>query len=40
MIMSSKEKDTYHLISMSEQVIMISLRTGNNRLNAHMHTKL
>ena len=39
-MMPSQEKDAYQLFSMSEQVIMIRLRTGHSRLNAHMHNKL
>ena len=39
-MMPSQEKDAYHLLSISEQVIMISLRTEHNRLNAHMHKQL
>ena len=35
-----QEKDAYHLLSRPEQVIMVRLRSGHNRLNAHMHTQL
>ena len=35
-----QEKSAYHLLSMSEQVIMIRQRTGHNRMNAHMHEQL
>ena len=33
-------KDDYHLLDRWEQVIIMRLRTGHNRLNAHMCTKL
>ncbi|XP_045161045.2 uncharacterized protein LOC123525949 [Mercenaria mercenaria] len=33
-------KDDYHLLERWEQVIIFRLRTGHNRLNAHMCTKL
>ncbi|XP_053402585.1 uncharacterized protein LOC128557936 [Mercenaria mercenaria] len=33
-------KDDYHLLERWEQVIILRLRTGHNRLNAHMCTKL
>jgi len=32
-------KDDYHLLDRWEQVIIFRLRTGHNRLNAHMHAK-
>ena len=35
----SQEKDAYHLLSRSEQVILARLRTGHNRLNTHKHKK-
>ena len=35
-----QEKDDYHLLSREHQVILMRLRTGHNRLNAHMHRKL
>ena len=38
-MMPSQEKDAYHLLSRSEQVILARLRTGHNRLNTHMHKK-
>jgi ribonuclease HI len=34
-----QEADAYHLLSRAEQVIMVRLRSGHNRLNAHMHKK-
>ena len=39
-MMPSQEKDAYHLLSMSEQVVMVRLRTEHNHLNAHMHKQL
>ena len=35
-----KERDDYCLLSRAQQVILIRLRTGHNRLNAHMSRKL
>ena len=32
-----KEKDAYHLLDMPGQVVLARLRSGHNRLNAHMH---
>ena len=32
--------DAYHQLSRLEQVIIFRLRTGHNRLNKHLHTKL
>nr|KAG5704153.1 hypothetical protein BaRGS_009683 [Batillaria attramentaria] len=32
-------KDDYHCLTRQEQVILLRLRTGHNRLNAHMHRK-
>ncbi|KAK7087559.1 hypothetical protein V1264_021593 [Littorina saxatilis] len=34
------EKDDYHLLQREEQVVLLRLRTGLNRLNHHMATKL
>ena len=34
------KKDDYHLLCREDQVIILRLRTGHNRLNAHMHRKL
>ena len=34
------KKDDYHLLSREDQVIILRLRTGHNRLNAHMYRKL
>lgn len=33
-------KDPYHRLNRSDQVIIFRLRTGHNRLNYHLHTKL
>jgi len=38
--MPSQKKDAYNILSRPEQVIMVRLRTGNNKWNAHVHTKL
>ena len=34
------EKDDYHRLTRQEQVLLIRLRTGHNRLNSHMFRKL
>ena len=34
-----QERDDYHLLSREQQVILVRLRTGHNRLNAHMNRK-
>ena len=34
-----QEKDAFHQLSRPEQVIMVRLRSGHNRLNAHMYRK-
>ena len=34
------QRDDYHLLSRKQQVILVRLRTGHNRLNSHMHSKL
>ena len=34
------QRDDYHLLSQKQQVILVRLRTGHNRLNSHMHCKL
>ena len=34
------ERDDYHLLSRKEQVTIFRLRTGHNRLNHHMYSKL
>ena len=33
-------KDAYHLLDRPGQVVLARLRSGHNRLNAHMHRKL
>ena len=35
-----KEKDAYHLLDRPGQVVLARLRSGHNRLNAHIHRKL
>ena len=35
-----KGKDAYHLLDRPGQVVLARLRSGHNRLNAHMHRKL
>ena len=35
-----KDKDAYHLLDRPGQVGLARLRSGHNRLNAHMHGKL
>ena len=35
-----QEKDAYHLLDRSDQMVLARLRSGHNRLNAHMHRKL
>jgi hypothetical protein len=34
------EKDDYHQLQREEQVVLLRLRSGHNRLNHHMATKL
>ena len=34
------QRDDYHLLSRKQQVILVRLLTGHNRLNSHMHRKL
>ena len=36
----SQENDAYHLLDRPGQVVFARLRSGHNRLNAHMHRKL
>ena len=38
--MPRSQRDDYHLLSRKQQVIVMRLRTGHNRLNSHMHRKL
>ena len=35
-----QEKDAYHLLDRPGHVVLVRLRSGHNRLNAHMHRKL
>ncbi|XP_052223948.1 uncharacterized protein LOC127839599 [Dreissena polymorpha] len=32
-----QEQDAYHLLNRAEQVVMVRLRSGHNRLNAHLY---
>lgn len=34
------KNDSYHILSRADQVIILRLRTGHNRLNAHLYNKL
>lgn len=34
-----REEDAYHLLSRQEQVVIVRLRSGHNRLNSHMYRK-
>ena len=38
--MPRSQRDDYHLLSREQQVVMVRLRTGHNRLNSHMNGKL
>ena len=38
--MPRSQRDDYHLLSREQQVVLMRLRTGHNRLNSHMHGKL
>ena len=38
--MPRSQRDDYHLLSRKQQVMLVRLRTGHNRLNSHMHRKL
>ena len=38
--MPRSQRDDYHLLSRKQQVILVRLRTGHNRLNSHVHRKL
>ena len=35
--MPRSQRDDYRLLSRKQQVILVRLRTGHNRLNSHMH---
>ena len=39
LIMPRSLRDDYHLLSQEQQVVLVRLRTGHNRLNSHMHHK-
>ena len=38
--MPRSQRDDYHLLSGEQQVVLVRLRTGHNRLNSHIHGKL
>ena len=38
--MPRSQRDDYYLLSRKQQVILVRLCTGHNRLNSHMHHKL
>ena len=38
--MPRSQRDDYHLLSRKQQVVLVRLRTGQNRLNSLMHGKL
>ena len=38
--MSRSQRDDYYLLSQKQQVVLVRLRTGHNRLNSHMQGKL
>ena len=38
--MPRSQRDDDHLLSREQQVVLVGLRTGHNRLNSHMHRKL
>ena len=35
-----RSRDDYHLLTREQQSVLVRLRTGHNRLNAHMHRKM
>ena len=35
--MPRSQRDDYHLLSRKQQVVLVRLLTGHNRLNSHMH---
>ncbi|KAK7090433.1 hypothetical protein V1264_010230 [Littorina saxatilis] len=39
-IRTPAQKDSLHLLTRPEQVTIFRLRTGHNRLNKHLHSKL
>ena len=38
--MPRSQRDDYHLLSQEQQVVLVRLRTGHNRLNSYMDSKL
>ena len=38
--MPGSQRDDYHLLSRKQQVVLMRLRIGHDRLNSHMHGKL
>ena len=38
--MPRSQRDDYHLLSRKQQIVLVRLRTGHNRLISHMHGKL
>ena len=38
--MPRSQRDDYHLLSREQQVVLVRLRTGHNRLNSRMHSRL
>ena len=38
--MPISQRDDYHLLSQKQQDVLVRLRTGHNRLNSHVHSKL
>ena len=38
--MPRSQRDDYHLLRLGQQIVLVRLRTGHNRLNSHMHSKL
>ena len=40
LIMPRSLRDDHHLLSREQQIVLVRLRTGDNRLNSHMHSKL
>ena len=39
-MMPRSQRDDYHVMSREQQVVLVRLCTGHNRLNSHMHGKL
>ena len=38
--MPRSQRDDYHLLARKQQVVLVRLHTGHNRLISHMHSKL